>query len=151
MKFYTPKVHWKNQCRSTIRKHSLLWNKQKYQHPNDIFVKNVFTHFMALVSFYTTWNTLEIHQEALKETSVMKRVKNNFIFSYLFCYLFKFVIKAITNWTIEPNRLKDFWMAYSFFKGAIFLLEVTFTVIQLFNINPLPHLFAVKQLIQFCY
>ena len=28
LKLYT---HWKNQCRSTIRNHALLWNKREYQ------------------------------------------------------------------------------------------------------------------------
>ena len=42
LKFYTSWVHWKNQCRSTVRKHALLWNKQGYQHSTDIFVNNIF-------------------------------------------------------------------------------------------------------------
>ena len=45
LKFYTPKVDWKNQCTSTIKKHALLWNKHKYQRPADIFVKNIFNPF----------------------------------------------------------------------------------------------------------
>ena len=45
LKFYTSWVHWKNQCRSTVRKHALLWNKHEYQHSADIFVKNIFNPF----------------------------------------------------------------------------------------------------------
>ena len=40
LKFYTSWVHWKNQCRSTVRKHTLLWNKHEYQH-FDTSVKNI--------------------------------------------------------------------------------------------------------------
>ena len=47
LKFYTSWVHWKNQCRSTVRKHALLWNKHEYQHFADIFVKNIFNRFSS--------------------------------------------------------------------------------------------------------
>ena len=59
LKFYTSWVHWKNQCRSTVRKNDLLWNKHEYQHSADIFVKNIFNHLLALVFFYTFRNTSE--------------------------------------------------------------------------------------------
>ena len=40
----------KNQCRLTVRKHALFWNKHKYQHSADILVKNSFKNsFMAMV------------------------------------------------------------------------------------------------------
>ena len=42
LKFYNSCVYWKNQCRLTVRKHALLWNKHEYQHSADIFVKNIF-------------------------------------------------------------------------------------------------------------
>ena len=45
LKFYTSWVHWKNQCRSTVRKHILLWNKHEYPHSADIFVKTIFNPF----------------------------------------------------------------------------------------------------------
>ena len=45
VKFYTSCVHRKNQCRSTVRKYALLWNKHEYQHSADIFVKNIFNPF----------------------------------------------------------------------------------------------------------
>ena len=38
-------MHWKNQCRSTIRKHALLWNKYEFQHCAGIFVNNIFNPF----------------------------------------------------------------------------------------------------------
>ena len=92
LKFYTSWVHWKNQCRSTVRKHALLRNKHEYQHSADIVV----THFMALAFFYTSWMKYirkpEVawwFQGASKETSTMKWVKGHLILSYLLCYLFK--------------------------------------------------------------
>ena len=42
---YTSWVHWKNQCRSTMRKHVLLRSKNEYQHAADIFNKNIFNPF----------------------------------------------------------------------------------------------------------
>ena len=57
LKFYTSWKHWKNQCRSTVRKHARLWNKNEYQHITDIFLKNIFNPFHGL--FYTSWNTSE--------------------------------------------------------------------------------------------
>ena len=95
MKFYNSWVHWKNQCRSTVRKHALLWNKHKYQHSADIFVKNILNPFPVIGLFLyflkyirkpeVSWWFLG----ALKESSVVKCVKSHFIFSHLFCYLFK--------------------------------------------------------------
>ena len=35
----------KELCKSTIRKHALLWNKHEYQHTPDMFVKNIFNPF----------------------------------------------------------------------------------------------------------
>ena len=51
LKFYTSWVHWKNQCRSTVRKHALLWNKHEYQHYVDTFVKNIFNPFHGFGHF----------------------------------------------------------------------------------------------------
>ena len=45
LKFYMWWVHQKNQCRSTVKKHALLWNKHEYQHSADIFVKSIFSPF----------------------------------------------------------------------------------------------------------
>ena len=51
LKLYTSWVHWKNQWRSTMRKHALLWNKLEYQHCTDIFVKNIFHPFYGTSLF----------------------------------------------------------------------------------------------------
>ena len=45
LKLYTSRVHWKTQCRSTVRKHALLWNNHKYQHSADTFINNIFNPF----------------------------------------------------------------------------------------------------------
>ena len=45
LKLYTSWVYWKRQRRSIIRKHTLLWNKHKYQHSAGLFVKNIFKTF----------------------------------------------------------------------------------------------------------
>ena len=51
-------VHWMKQCRSIIRKHALLWNNHEYQHSALTYLlKTSLTHFMALVTFSTPWNT----------------------------------------------------------------------------------------------
>ena len=42
---YTSWMHWKKQCRSTVKKHALLWNKHEYQYSAHIFVKNIFNPF----------------------------------------------------------------------------------------------------------
>ena len=42
---FTSWVHWKNQCRSTVRKYALLCNKHEYQHSADKFLKNIFNLF----------------------------------------------------------------------------------------------------------
>ena len=44
LKFYTSWVHWKNQCRSTVRNYALLGNEHEYQH-SDTIVKNIFNPF----------------------------------------------------------------------------------------------------------
>ena len=57
------------------------------------FLKTSLTHFMAMVFYYTSWNTLETQevsswfQRALKETSAMKWVNSHLTFIYLFCLL----------------------------------------------------------------
>ena len=45
LKLYITWMHWKKQCRLTIRKHALSWNKHEYQHYPDKFVKNIFNPF----------------------------------------------------------------------------------------------------------
>ena len=93
--FYTFWVHWKNQCRSNIRKRALLWNKYEYQHSADIFVKNIFIPFhgtglfLYFLKYIRKPEVSWCFQGGLKETSTTKWVKNHLIFSYLFCYLFK--------------------------------------------------------------
>ena len=82
LKFYASWVHWKNQCRSTVRRHSLLCNKHEYQH-FDIFVKNIFSPFMALVFFCEKPEGAWCFQGALKKICPMKWVKSHLIFSYL--------------------------------------------------------------------
>ena len=95
LKFYTSWVHWKNQCRSTVRKHALLWNKHEYQHSAVIFVKNIFNSFPDTVLFLYFLKYIRkpevswYFQGALGETSAMKWVKIHLIFSYIFCYLLK--------------------------------------------------------------
>ena len=39
--FVPLELHWKNHCRSVIRKQALLWYKDEYHYFGDIFVKNV--------------------------------------------------------------------------------------------------------------
>ena len=56
LKLYTSCLYWKKQYRSTIRKHALLYGKHECQHS---VLKIFMTHFMALVSFYTSWNISE--------------------------------------------------------------------------------------------
>ena len=51
--------HWKNQCRSTIRKHALLWSKYKCNILLFLLKIYLLTHFLPLVSFYTPWNPSE--------------------------------------------------------------------------------------------
>ena len=59
LNFYTSWVQWKDQCRSTLRKHALLWNKHEY-HTLTYFLEITLNHFMALVVlFYTSWNISE--------------------------------------------------------------------------------------------
>ena len=95
LKFYTSWVHWKNWCRSTLRKHALLWNKHEYQQSADIFVNNIFNPFpgtdlfLYVLEYVRKPEVSRYFQGALKESSTIKWVKSHFIFSYLFCYLFK--------------------------------------------------------------
>ena len=95
LKFYTSWVHRKNQCRSTVRKQALLWNKHEYQHSADIFVKNIFNpfpgtgFFLYFLKYIRKLDVFWCFQGALKESSAIKCVKSHFIFSYLFSYLFK--------------------------------------------------------------
>ena len=62
LKFYMWWVHQKNQCRSTVKKHALLWNKHEYQHSADIFVKSIFSPF---------------HGTALRDQIKQFRIANN--------------------------------------------------------------------------
>ena len=95
LRFYTSSVNWKNQCRSTVRKHALLWNKHEYQHSAGIFVKNIFNPFrgtgvfLYFLKYIRKPEVAWCFQGALKETSTIKWVKSHLIFSYLLCYLFK--------------------------------------------------------------
>ena len=97
LKFYTSWVHWKNQCRLTVRKYALLWNKYKYQHSGDIFVKNIFNPFHGTSAFLFCLKYIRkpefawCFQGALKETSPMRWVKSHLIFSYLF-------VSYLSNW-----------------------------------------------------
>ena len=90
LKFYTSLLHWKNQCRTTVRKHALLWNNHEYQHSADIFVKNIFNPFpgtslfLYFLKYMRKPEVAWCFQGALKESSVIKWVKSHFIFSYLF-------------------------------------------------------------------
>ena len=112
LKLYTSWLHWKNQPRSTVRKHDLLWCKHEYQHSADLFVENIFNPlpanqhsadifvenifnplpanglFLYLLKYIRKLGVSYI-QETLKESSAIKWVKIHFIFSYLLCYLFK--------------------------------------------------------------
>ena len=95
LKIFTSWVHWKNQCRSTVRKHALLWNKHEYQHSADICVKNIFNPFpgtglfLYFLKYIRKPEVFWCFQGALKESSAIKWVKGYFIFSYLFSYIFK--------------------------------------------------------------
>ena len=46
LKFYTSRMHWKNQCRSTIRKHAVM--EQAWMSTVTYLLKISLTHFMAL-------------------------------------------------------------------------------------------------------
>ena len=95
LRFDTSWVHWKNQCRLTVRKHALLWNKHEYQHSADIFVKNIFNPFpgtglfLYFLKYIRKPEVSWCFQGALKKSSAIIWVKSHLIFSYLFCYLFK--------------------------------------------------------------
>ena len=57
-------------------------------------LKTCLTHFMAMVFYYTSWNTSETQRfpddfRGHWKTSAMKWVNGHLIFSYLFCFLFK--------------------------------------------------------------
>ena len=58
LKLFTSWMHWKSQCRSTIRKCALLWNKHEYYHYADIFVKNIFNPFDVTGLFLFSLNYL---------------------------------------------------------------------------------------------
>ena len=47
---YTSLVDWKNQCRSTIRKHAMLWININFSIVLTYLLETFLTHFMALVS-----------------------------------------------------------------------------------------------------
>ena len=95
LKFFPSWVHWKNQCRLTVRNQALSGNKHEYQHSVDIFVKNIFILFPDTCLFLYSLKYIRkpevfwCFQGALKERSAIKWVKSHFIFSYLFCCLFK--------------------------------------------------------------
>ena len=84
-KFSTFWVHWKNQCRSKVRKYALLWNKHEYQHSADIFVKNIFNlfHGIGLFLYFSKYKRKPevswCFLGALKESSSVKWVKSHFI------------------------------------------------------------------------
>ena len=62
-KLYTSSAHWKNQRRSIVRKHALLWNKRECNILLIFLSKlSLVIHFLALVSFNTPWNTSENHR-----------------------------------------------------------------------------------------
>ena len=93
LKLYTSWMHGKNQHRSTIIKHALLRNKCEYQHSADIFVRNIFNPFHGTGLFLYSPRKAEVSwcfHRALKETSVMKWVKSDLIFTYF--------LTCISNW-----------------------------------------------------
>ena len=109
LKFYTSWVHWKNQCRSTVREHALLCSEHEYQHSADIFFKNIFKFpsagaFLYFLKYIIKPEVSWCFQVALKESSVIKWIKSHFVFRYLFCYLFKLLKivytteKLLTKW-----------------------------------------------------
>ena len=87
-KFCTSWVHWKNQCRSSVRKHALLWNKHEYQHFADTFLKIIFNSlsstglFLYFLKYIRKPEVSLSFQGALKESGAIKWVKSHFIFSY---------------------------------------------------------------------
>ena len=94
-KFYTSWVHWKNQCRSNVRKYALLRNKHEYQHSADIFVKNIFNQFPGFGLFLYFMKYIRkpevswYFQGALKWNVNVPWNKSHLIFSYLFGYPLK--------------------------------------------------------------
>ena len=103
LKFYTSWVHWKNQCRSVIRKHALLWNKCKYQH-FDIFVRNIFNPFHTTGFFPVPWNGLgsfDIQLFILLLVQVTEDTLDNWKASYkekLLIFNFRHLILSISDW-----------------------------------------------------
>ena len=93
LRFYISWVHWKNQCRSTVREHA----KHEYQHSAQILVKNIFNPFhgtdifLYFLKYIIKPKVSWCFQEVLKDSSAIKWVNNHFIFIYLFCYL-------LSNW-----------------------------------------------------
>ena len=92
-KCYTSWLHWKNHCRSTVRKHRTSMGINILL---PYLLKTSLTHFIALVFFYTFWNTSENQGQMFPDVfrgqwkiTAMKWVKSHLIFSYLFFYLFK--------------------------------------------------------------
>ena len=57
LKFFTSWMHWKNQCKSTLRKHAVM--EQALMSTLAYLLKISSTHFMTLKFFYTSWNTSE--------------------------------------------------------------------------------------------
>ena len=92
------------------------------------FLKTSLTHFMAMVFYYTSWNTLETQevsswfQRALKETSAMKWVNSHLTFIYLFClllFLLFLLFFIIFNfyWFFRPvwsMHVYCFWFCFRF-------------------------------------
>ena len=59
LKIYTSWVHWKNQCRLAIKNMLCHGTRMDFNILLIYFSKITLTHFMALISFYTPWNTSE--------------------------------------------------------------------------------------------
>ena len=96
LKLYTSWVRWKNRCRSTVRKHALLWKKHEHQQFTDNWqlLKISLTHFMALDFFYASWNISENQSfpdvfRGIRRDQCDEWGKSHLSLSYLLCYLFR--------------------------------------------------------------
>ena len=88
--------NWKNQCRLTIKKHALLWNKHEHQFSADIWENP----FHDIVSFYTPWNTSE--NQSFPDEFLCKSL--NII--YTTEKLLDFISCSTEFWLLYSNR---FW------------------------------------------
>ena len=116
LKLYTPWVYWKNQCRLTIRKHVLLWNNVIIL--LTYLLKTSFTHFMTLVSFYTSWNMSE-NQMFSDVFRVYQALSRDF---QHVCSKMHMQILLAVRWCVMSSFL--FLKFYNFIKGIMHINSI---------------------------